>query len=44
MIQLLLLTVFLLSSVTIPAGATQVSFDVSITGGSFSSTESIVIE
>lgn len=31
------------SSVTIPAGATQASFDVSITGGSFSSTESIVI-
>jgi len=32
------------SSVTIPAGATQVSFDVSITGGSFSSTSSIVIK
>ena len=31
------------SSVTIPAGATQVSFDVTITGGSFSSTESIVV-
>ncbi len=30
-------------SVTIPAGATQVSFDVSIYGASFSSTETIVI-